>query len=669
MNYVKNLNLFGVDAQQIPCIPGEGAPTTKTEGAVGCLYMDTTDGNKVYKCVSAADGVYTWEKLLREVAYIYGLNNKYYIKVGEKTYNNFTELAEGAGVGFGKLYIYYAFYYRNEYSVNDLGAEIFDAGETTEQVQMFSNYWSDGTGYVNKWFLRGIGHCHIEKDHRLVNCDITISQNDNGEITVERTAIEDYTNEEIDEKIEANKKTQWKIVHNGDNVDVDREGEVSDMVKLAKEVMLGNTFDSCDITLECSNWYGEAPHPFICKLDSLYHITTAGENEVDYILYGTAGKYIAYFEINSSSDLEKWVSDIVPIYEEPGAITVTEELYKGRRHFVVKQGDTEIAKIEAMGKLTGDQLLSWLMTDYVNSTVSGDYSVSLGFANTSSGNGNVIGGIKNNATGRALGVFGENNKVTKCATGAIIGGKYADVNDDTVVLAIGNGTSESNRKNSLVVHKDGTIDGFRPKIFVVDPDGWPYCNGELIDNNEFFMAAYESFDKHIFIGEYAIGLNTHRVLLSSVNFTTDPTTHGDVIGLDLYGSDSIYTAHVETLVDVNDDGNVSASEIYSSYTQTNSEIWKFNNDFDVRKGAYKSTVDKLVEALENNFEHDTFIFTGADENAELCKCVLTSFKKDTFDGFDRWTVSGIFETTIYTIEFFKDSGNDAFKCAIRTKEL
>jgi hypothetical protein len=59
MNFVKSFNLLGVEAQQIPCITGEGAPTTTTEGAVGCLYMDTTNG-AVYKCIGVEGGAYTW---------------------------------------------------------------------------------------------------------------------------------------------------------------------------------------------------------------------------------------------------------------------------------------------------------------------------------------------------------------------------------------------------------------------------------------------------------------------------------------------------------------------------------------------------------------------------------------------------------------------------------
>lgn len=62
MNYVDSFNLFGVEAKQNPSIKGSGAPTTSTEGAVGCLYMDIGTGD-VYKCTSATDGVYTWKYL------------------------------------------------------------------------------------------------------------------------------------------------------------------------------------------------------------------------------------------------------------------------------------------------------------------------------------------------------------------------------------------------------------------------------------------------------------------------------------------------------------------------------------------------------------------------------------------------------------------------------
>ena len=64
MNYVESFKLFGTEAAQIPCIKGDGAPTTSTPGAVGCLYMDTASENHdLYKCTSASGGSYTWVSL------------------------------------------------------------------------------------------------------------------------------------------------------------------------------------------------------------------------------------------------------------------------------------------------------------------------------------------------------------------------------------------------------------------------------------------------------------------------------------------------------------------------------------------------------------------------------------------------------------------------------
>lgn len=60
--YHDSYELFGIESKQIPCDTGEGAPTTATVGAVGCFYMDTLPGD-VYKCVSAVDGVYVWERM------------------------------------------------------------------------------------------------------------------------------------------------------------------------------------------------------------------------------------------------------------------------------------------------------------------------------------------------------------------------------------------------------------------------------------------------------------------------------------------------------------------------------------------------------------------------------------------------------------------------------
>ena len=59
MNYINSFNMFGVEAKEIPSIKGSGAPTTETEGAVGCLYMNTDNGD-LYKCIASVDGVLTW---------------------------------------------------------------------------------------------------------------------------------------------------------------------------------------------------------------------------------------------------------------------------------------------------------------------------------------------------------------------------------------------------------------------------------------------------------------------------------------------------------------------------------------------------------------------------------------------------------------------------------
>lgn len=66
MNYVEHLDLFGVEAKEIPCIRGNGAPTTSTVGAVGLFYMNIDNGD-LYKCVSGTDGIYTWDMVGNDV--------------------------------------------------------------------------------------------------------------------------------------------------------------------------------------------------------------------------------------------------------------------------------------------------------------------------------------------------------------------------------------------------------------------------------------------------------------------------------------------------------------------------------------------------------------------------------------------------------------------------
>lgn len=59
MNFVKNLNAFGVDGKEVPCVTGQGVPTFDTPGEVGLLYLDEDTG-KMYKCIAVNGTKYTW---------------------------------------------------------------------------------------------------------------------------------------------------------------------------------------------------------------------------------------------------------------------------------------------------------------------------------------------------------------------------------------------------------------------------------------------------------------------------------------------------------------------------------------------------------------------------------------------------------------------------------
>lgn len=60
MNFVESLNLLHVSAKEIPCLTGKGAPTERTEGVPGVLYMDTDTGD-LYKCRGGEKDLYRWE--------------------------------------------------------------------------------------------------------------------------------------------------------------------------------------------------------------------------------------------------------------------------------------------------------------------------------------------------------------------------------------------------------------------------------------------------------------------------------------------------------------------------------------------------------------------------------------------------------------------------------
>ncbi len=60
MEFFEYLDILGAHGKEIPCVTGASAPTSTTEGDIGCLYMDTDTG-ELYKCIAAVDGVLTWE--------------------------------------------------------------------------------------------------------------------------------------------------------------------------------------------------------------------------------------------------------------------------------------------------------------------------------------------------------------------------------------------------------------------------------------------------------------------------------------------------------------------------------------------------------------------------------------------------------------------------------
>ena len=97
MNYVKSFDFFGVNAKEIPCITGTGAPTTSTAGAVGCFYMDTANGD-VYKCTAVSGGVYTWAKAFGELSLGLHTDGLLYVFVDGAPVGNGIAL-EGGAIG------------------------------------------------------------------------------------------------------------------------------------------------------------------------------------------------------------------------------------------------------------------------------------------------------------------------------------------------------------------------------------------------------------------------------------------------------------------------------------------------------------------------------------------------------------------------------------------
>lgn len=229
---------------------------------------------------------------------------------------------------------------------------------------------------------------------------------------------------------------------------------------------------------------------------------------------------------------EEVIDEAVKQATSKSKVTTAEEASNSHRKITVFQNGACKGNYDVMGKQCGGTGQSWYLTDYSLSGVSGDYTASLGYNNQSSGNGNIIGGIKNDFSSRAGLIVGESNnisainnkgvivggyknessilqngtllmgecnRVNYCATGAIIGGKYASVyNND--VFVIGNGTSTGNRKNLIEYTTDGEI--YRSGVFTVTRS----ANGTLTFDKDgvtktardMAQALHEDFNGYVF---------------------------------------------------------------------------------------------------------------------------------------------------------------------------
>lgn len=92
-------------------IKGSGAPTSTTEGAVGCLYMDTDTGD-LYKCVGAAEGSFTWTSVggnsnsdaeLADIRIAH--NGREFTTAGEAVRGQINELRNGYSVFTGEDFV------------------------------------------------------------------------------------------------------------------------------------------------------------------------------------------------------------------------------------------------------------------------------------------------------------------------------------------------------------------------------------------------------------------------------------------------------------------------------------------------------------------------------------------------------------------------------------
>lgn len=134
-------------------------------------------------------------------------------------------------------------------------------------------------------------------------------------------------------------------------------------------------------------------------------------------------------------------------------IKVTESYSRYNRTIYVYQNNTLVQSFSCLGRRNkSDTGQSWYITDYSDSSVSGDFTAMLGFRNYGFGNGNLISGIDNDISGRGVIAGGCNNTILSCAEGALIAGKGLTCDNTRTAFALGLGNG-----NSIQILTDGNI--------------------------------------------------------------------------------------------------------------------------------------------------------------------------------------------------------------------
>lgn len=133
---------------------GTGAPNVKTPGAVGALYMNTSDGS-LYKCTGAVDGRYAWRAIEHQAglteAQIEALNGMFQVCafVKEDVSEEYSAFQSAFGITAAKLTGISAVYTGGNVtagtSVNALSGIVVTAHYSDGSTQTVTGYTLGGT--------------------------------------------------------------------------------------------------------------------------------------------------------------------------------------------------------------------------------------------------------------------------------------------------------------------------------------------------------------------------------------------------------------------------------------------------------------------------------------------------------------------------------------------